>query len=227
MTHHAISAPETSEKQLAYLPIFIAFFAENDAIPDFPFFSRLKPPGPVDHPQRRAAAGLNFPTGDFADKKTPYGDYLGANGGLGVHFGGHLDFNFTQNHQLRLILNANGFASKEQTIFGNTQQNTFGVAQLGADYVFNLTSPSHGGYFFAGLNVKKVKATYELAGYPDVEANQSGRLGLRVGGGYTFNRVFSLEGHLNSVSVEKNGGDGMGMHALTWLSVSAVFRFGR
>ena len=172
-------------------------------------------------------AGLNFPTGDFADKKTPYGDYLGANGGLGVHFGGHLDFNFTQNHQLRLILNANGFASKEQTIFGNTQQNTFGVAQLGADYVFNLTSPSHGGYFLAGLNVNKVKATYELAGYPDVEANQSGRLGLRVGGGYTFNRVFSLEGHLNSVSVEKNGGDGMGMDALTWLSVSAVFRFGR
>jgi len=171
-------------------------------------------------------AGLNFPVGDFADKKDG-GYYVGANGGLGVHFGGHLDLNFTQHHQLRLILNANGFASKEQTLFGSTQQNTFGVAQLGADYVFNATSPVQGGYFLVGLNVNKVKATYELAGYPDVEANQSGRLGLRVGGGYTFNRIFSLEGHLNSVSVEKNGVDGLGMDALTWLSVSAVFRFGR
>ena len=50
---------------------------------------------------------------------------------------------------------------------------------------------------------------------------------VRGGGGYTFNRVFSLEGHLNSVSVEKTGADGLGMDSLTWLSVSAVFRFGR
>jgi hypothetical protein len=171
-------------------------------------------------------AGFNFPVGDFADKKEA-GYYVGANGGLGLHFGGHLDFNFTSNHQLRLILNANGFASKEQTILGNTQQNTFSVAQFGGDYVFNLDSPSRGGYFLVGLNVNKVKATYELAGFPDVEANQSGRMGVRVGGGYTFNRVFSLEGHLNSVSVEKTGADGLGMDSLTWLSVSAVFRFGR
>jgi len=171
--------------------------------------------------------GLNLPIGDFADKKTPYGDYLGANGGAGLHFGGHLDFNFTPHHQLRLILNANGFASKEQTIFGSTQQNTFGVAQFGTDYVFNAGSPTSGGYFLVGLNVNKVKATYELSGYADVEANQSGRMGIRVGGGYNFNRLFSLEGHLNSVSVEKDGIDGMRMDALTWLSVSAVFRFGR
>lgn len=171
-------------------------------------------------------AGLGFPMGDFADKKEA-GYYLGANQGLGLHFGGHFDFNFTSNHQLRLILNANGFASKEQTIGGATQQNRFGVAQLGADYVFNATSPSQGGYFLVGLSVNKVKATYELAGFPDVEANQSGRIGFRVGGGYTFSRVFSLEGHVNSVSVEKDGADGLGMDSISWLSVSAVFRFGR
>lgn len=171
-------------------------------------------------------AGLGFPAGDFADKKDG-GYYLGANQGLGLHFGGHIDFNFTQHHQMRLVLNANGFASKEQTIAGNTQQNRFGVAQFGADYVFNATSPSQGGYFLVGLNVNKVKATYELAGFPDVEANQSGRIGVRIGGGYTFSRTFSLEGHLNSVSVEKNGADGLGMDSLSWLAVSAVFRFGR
>lgn len=172
-------------------------------------------------------AGLGIPTGDFADKKDVYGANLGANDGIGLHFGGHLDFNFTPHHQLRVHLTSNGFASKEETIFGFTQQNTFGVAQLGADYVFNATSPIRGGYFLAGLSVNKVKATYETAGLPDYDIDQSGRLGLRVGGGYTFNRVFSLEGHLNSVSVEKSGADGLGFDAITWLSVSAVFRFGR
>jgi hypothetical protein len=95
--------------------------------------------------------GLSLPTGDFADKKASNGDYLGANEGAGLHFGGHFDFNFTPNHQLRLILNSNGFASKKQNIFtggayDGTQQNTFGVLQFGADYVFNATSPSRGGY---------------------------------------------------------------------------------
>lgn len=173
--------------------------------------------------------GLSLPTGDFADKKNSSGDYLGANDGIGLHFGGHLDFNFTPHHQLRLILNSNGFASKKQDTFSSgvydgTRQNTFGVAQFGADYVFNATSPSRGGYFLVGLNVNQVKAKAEFSFYPDVEVTQSGCVGVRVGGGYTFNRLFSLEGHLNSVSVEKSK---LGYDAVTWLAVSAVFRFGR
>lgn len=171
--------------------------------------------------------GLSLPTGDFADKKDVNGYYDGANRGLGLHFGGHLDLNFNQHHQMRLILNVNGFASDEQTIYGDKNQNSFGITQLGADYVFNATSPSRGGYFLVGLNINRVKAKYELTGYPDYESNQSGRLGFRIGGGYTFNRVFSLEGHANSVSVEKSGSDPMFMDSLTWVTVSAVFRFGR
>ncbi|NWJ40139.1 MAG: hypothetical protein HXX12_04115 [Geothrix sp.] len=170
--------------------------------------------------------GLSLPTGDFADKKFN-GYYLGANDGLGIHFGGHMDFNFTPHHQMRLILNVNGFASKEQTIYGDKNQNSFGITQFGVDYVFNATSPNRGGYFLVGLNINKVKAKYELTGVPDFEANQSGKLGFRIGGGYNFNRVFSLEGHANSVSVDKNGADGLGMDSLTWVTVSAVFRFGR
>ena len=170
--------------------------------------------------------GLNKPIGDFADKEVN-GDYVGANGGIGVHFGGHLDFNFSPHHQLRLVLNSNGFQSSEWSFWGPSQRNTFGVAQFGADYVFNATSPSRGGYFLVGLNANRVKAKYERSGWPDTEANQSGRTGFRIGGGYNFNRVFSLEGHFNSVSVEKNGTDGLGLDALTWVAVSAVFRFGR
>lgn len=170
--------------------------------------------------------GLSFPTGDFADKKIG-GYYVGANEGVGIHFGGHLDFNFTQHHQLRLMLNVNGFASKEQSIYGDNQQNSFGVTQFGADYVFNATSPTRGGYFLVGLNINKIKAKYELTGMPDYEANQSGKVGFRIGGGYNFNRVFSLEGHFNSISVDKSGVDGFEMDNLTWVTASAVFRFGR
>lgn len=173
--------------------------------------------------------GLSLPTGDFSDKTTGSGEYLGANDGVGLHVGGHLDLNLTPHHQVRFILTSNGFASKKQDVYSGglydgTRQNTFGVVQLGADYVFNATSPNRGGYFLVGLNLNHVKAKAEYSFYPDVEVNQSGRLGLRVGGGYSFNRLFSLEGHLNSVSVEK---DRLGYDAITWLAVSAVFRFGR
>lgn len=173
--------------------------------------------------------GLNHPVGDFADKTSNSGDYLGANEGVGLHVGGHLDLNFTPHHQVRFILNSNGFASKKQDtyfhgLYDGTRQNTFGVVQLGADYVFNATSPTRGGYFLVGLNLNRVKAKAEFSQFSDFEETQSGRVGLRVGGGYTFNRLFSLEGHLNSVSVEK---EKLGYDAITWLAVSAVFRFGR
>lgn len=176
--------------------------------------------------------GLGAPTGDFADKKDAAGTYLGANSGVGVHFGGHLDFNFTPHHQLRLIVNINGFASKQQDIYSGgyydgTRQNAFGISQFGADYVYNAGSPTRGGYFLAGLNLNQVKAKADFSNYPDPEVTQSGRVGLRIGGGYNFNRIFSLEGHVNSVAVDKSGPDGLGYDAVTWVAVSAVFRFGR
>ena len=100
------------------------------------------------------------------------------------------------------------------------------MSQFGADYVFNADSPSRGGYFLVGLNVNRVKATAKVSYSPDIELTQSGRGGFRIGGGYSFNRVFSLEAHLNSVAMDKNGPDGLGYDAITWLAVSAVFRFG-
>ena len=36
-----------------------------------------------------------------------------------------------------------------------------------------------------------------------------------------------VESQLNSVSVEAGGREGLGFDALTWISVTAVFRFGR
>ncbi len=176
--------------------------------------------------------GLNVPTGDFADRKNPFGDYIGAHEGLGLHFGGHLDFNFTPRNQLRLHLTVNGFAGKEQDIYtagtyDGTRQNAFSVVQLGGDYVHNFLSPSRGGYVLAGASFNQIKSKYDFSNYIDDERSQSGRLGLRIGGGYTFNRLFSLEGHLDRVSVEKAGTEGLGLDSLTWATVSAVFRFGR
>lgn len=182
--------------------------------------------------------GLSFPFGDFASKKDA-DQYLGANDGFGVHVGGHLDLNFNPHHQLRLQLTANGFAGKKRGWYDGdgyegTRQNNFGVTQFGGDYVFNATSPSRGGYFLVGLSVNQVKETvkYSSSRYNNqYEITQSARPGFRIGGGYNFNRRFSLEGHVNSVSVDKNGTDGMGingmgMDSLTWVTGSAVFRFG-
>lgn len=176
--------------------------------------------------------GISLPVGDFADKKGGSGEFLGAHEGGGLHLGGHFDFNFTRNHQLRLILNSTAVASKKQDtysggVYDGTRRNIFGVGQFGADYVLNTTSPSRGGYFLVGLNVNQVKALTEYSFRSDVTVTQSCRPGFRVGGGYTFNRFFSVEGHLNSVSVEKSGQDGLGYDAITWLAVSGVFRFGR
>ncbi|HJV23137.1 MAG TPA: hypothetical protein VJ505_04400 [Holophagaceae bacterium] len=179
-------------------------------------------------------AGLMAPTGDFADKRDALGDYIGAHDGLGIHFGGHLDFNFTQHSQLRLHLTVNGFAGKEQDIYtggfyDGTRQNGFSVVQFGGDYVHNFDSPNRGGYFLAGASLNQVKSKYEFSNYnyPDDERTQSGRLGVRIGGGYTFNRIISLEGHIDHVSVDKTGTDGLGFDAMTWVTISAVFRFGR
>ncbi|MFZ1615629.1 MAG: hypothetical protein WAT51_15750, partial [Holophaga sp.] len=177
--------------------------------------------------------GLALPTGDFATKESSSGLIMGANDGLGLHFGGHLDFNFNRHHQLRLHGDAHGFASKEQKIYlpGNyysdTYQNAFGIAQFGGDYVFNMESPSKGFYFLAGLSLNRVTKTVKDSRFGDEDFTQSGCMGVRIGAGYTINRIVSLEGQINSVSVDAKGVDGFGLDSLTWVSFTAVFRFGR
>lgn len=176
--------------------------------------------------------GLSAPFGDFADKKNAYGDYVGVNEGLGIQIGGHVNVEFDRHHQLRLQVTALGFAGQEQDIYtggfyDGTRQNAFGIFQLGADYLYHFQSPSKGGYILGGLSLNRVKATYEFSHYPDVNVTQSACPGFRVGGGYHFNRIFSVEGSLNSVSVDKNGSDGLGFGTLTWMSFDAVLRFGR
>lgn len=178
-------------------------------------------------------AGTAGPTGDFADKRSAYGDYLGANGGFGLHAGGHFDLNFTPHHQLRFHLTVHGFASEEQEVasvygYGTaTQQNAFAVVQFGGDYVVNLASPARGAYFLVGLSFNQVKGKTTYSDAPDWEADQSGRVGFRLGAGYSFNRTFGMELGLNRVALEETGPDRMGLEALTWISVTAVIRFGR
>jgi len=195
--------------------------------------------------------GLAVPVGDFATKETSSGDPLGANNGAGFHLGGHMDFNFNPHHQLRLHMTAHAFASMEKDTdysddysgdddwddddfdfhdYGDnadSNHNGFGIFQIGGDYVFNFKSPSKGPYVLAGIHLNSVRKTAHRDGIDDYNASQSGRMGLRVGGGYTFNRVLSVEGQVNSISVDAKGADGFGIDSLVWVSVSAVFRFGR
>lgn len=164
--------------------------------------------------------GLTLPVGDLKDKED-----FGTNNFFGAHVGGHLDFNITPHHQVRgeityHIMPGTRFSGPLQV------KNDFKDLQFGADWVYNFTSPSSGGYFLAGANFNNFQVDFD--GVPGSgSSSQSGRLGVRVGGGYTFSRAFSLEGSFNQANVDKFGPDGFGFDTASWIQVSAVFRFGR
>ena len=164
--------------------------------------------------------GLSMPVGDLKDKT----DY-GTNQFFGAHIGGHLDFNITSHHQVRAQLT---YHSLPGSGWGGVDdvKNDFKILQVGADWVYNFQSPNQGWYTIAGASINSVKDDYSGNGFSG-SASQSGKFGVRGGGGYTFNRMFSLEGTLNQVFVDKNGNDGFGFDTATWAQVSAVFRFGR
>ncbi|WP_243384864.1 outer membrane beta-barrel protein [Geothrix alkalitolerans] len=164
--------------------------------------------------------GLSLPVGDLKDKTD-----FGTNQFFGAHIGGHLDFNITSHHQVRAQLT---YHSLPGSGWGGPDDvnNDFKILQIGADWVYSFQSPNQGWYTIAGASLNSVKDDYSGNGFSG-SASQSGKLGIRGGGGYTFNKMFSLEGSLNQVFVDKNGNDGFGFDTATWVQVSAVFRFGR
>ncbi len=164
--------------------------------------------------------GLSLPVGDLKDK-----DGYGTNQFFGAHIGGHLDFNITSHHQVRAQLTYHNLPGSGWGGFYD-YKNDFKILQVGADWVYNFQNPNQGWYTIAGASINSVKNDWDGNGVSG-SASQSGKLGLRGGGGYTFNRMFSLEGTLNQVFVDKNGSDGVGFDTATWAQVSAVFRFGR
>lgn len=164
--------------------------------------------------------GLSLPAGDLKDKTD-----FGTNQFFGAHIGGHLDFNITSHHEVRAQLTyhnlpGSGWGGADDV------KNDFKILQAGADWVYHFQSPNMGWYTIAGASLNSVKDDYSAIGFSG-SSSQSGKLGVRGGGGYTFNRTFSLEGTLNQVFVDKNGSDGLGFDTATWAQVSAVFRFGR
>jgi Outer membrane protein beta-barrel domain len=170
--------------------------------------------------------GLTLPVGDLQGKNT-----FGTNSVFGIHVGGHLDINFTQNHQLRPQISYHILPGSR---WGNGVKTEFRNLQLGADYVYNFESPNQGWYFLAGAHLNNLKAEYDgtvfVPGFGNVggfnsSASQSSKFGQRVGGGYTFNRTVSLEGHYNRAEVNKFGSDGFGFDEANWVQISAVIRF--
>lgn len=169
--------------------------------------------------------GLSLPVGDLKDKSG-----LGTNQFFGAHIGGHLDFNITPHHQVRAQLTYHNLPGSGWGGFVDAQ-NDYTLLQVGADWVYSFQSPNQGWYTIAGATVNSIKDEWEFTTGSGVRmsgsSSQSGRFGVRGGGGYTFNRMFSLEGTLNQAFVDKNGSDGFGFDTATWVQVSAVFRFGR
>ena len=162
--------------------------------------------------------GLSLPVGDLQNKS----DY-GTNQIFGAHVGGHLDFTLTPHHEIRAQLSYHNLPGSS---WGDGAQNDFKILQVGADWVYHFQNPNQGWYTIAGASINSIKDDFSGYFYSG-SASQSGKIGVRGGGGYTFNRMFSLEGTLNQILVDKNGSDGLGFDTATWVQVSAVFRFGR
>jgi hypothetical protein len=165
--------------------------------------------------------GLSLPVGDL-NSKSGYGTHQF----FGTHVGGHLDFALTPNHEIRAQLSYHNLSGSDWGGDYGFAQNDFKILQVGADWVYHFQNPRQGWYTIAGASINSIKDDYSGAGFSG-SATQSGKLGIRGGGGYTFNRMFSLEGTLNQVFVDQNGSDGLGFSTATWIQVSAVFRFGR
>lgn len=164
------------------------------------------------------SAGAALPVGDLYNKAD-----FGTNAFFGVQVGGHLDFNLTDHHQIRGHLD---LISMPGSRWNSGWKNDYRDLQVGADWVYNFQSPDGGWYSVAGLSFNDMKVSYDNDVYNvSGDASQNGKLGLRGGAGYTFNRTFSLEGTLNRVDVDKSGNNGFGFDTATWINVSAVFRF--
>ncbi len=163
--------------------------------------------------------GLSLPVGDLNDKAD-----VGTNQIFGAHVGGHLDFNITPHHQVRGHVTYHAFPGSR---WGGGWKNDYKDLQFGADWVYSFENPNRGWYVLAGAHINnfKVDADRDTPPYPFYSASQSGRFGVRGGGGYSFNRSFSLEGHLNQAFVDKYGGEGLGFDTASWAQISAVFRF--
>lgn len=164
--------------------------------------------------------GLSLPVGDLKDKTD-----WGTNQFFGAHIGGHLDFIITPHHEVRGVVTFQNFPGSG---WGGTRdyKNDYTALQVGADWVYHFQGLNQGWYTVAGASLNSIKNDYTGSGVSG-SASQSGKLGVRGGGGYTFNSLFSLEGTLNQIFVDQNPTNGYGFDTATWVQVSAVFRFGR
>ena len=164
--------------------------------------------------------GLSLPVGDLKDKANS-----GTNQFFGAHVGGHLDFTLTPHHEVRAHVTLQKFPGSG---WGGSAdfQNDYTALQVGAVWVYHFQSPRLGWYTVAGASLNSIKGEFDsTAG--SFSASQSGKFGVRGGGGFAFTPTFSLEGTLNQIFVDKGGRDGFGFDTATWVQVSAVFRFGR
>ena len=174
-------------------------------------------------PTINLATGLSLPMGDLKDRAD-----FGTNQFFGTHLGGQLNFAITSRHAVRAQLTYQHFPGSSWGGFA-AARNDFGALQAGADWVYQLDQPYRGWYTIAGASLNQVKDSWDYVNGAgrrvSGSSSQGGKLGVRGGGGYAFSRRFALEGTLNQIFVDANGGDGFGFDTATWIQVSAVFRF--
>lgn len=209
---------------------------------------KAKEEQPVKKYPSKAKEGLDIRAGVIGGLAMPFGSLKnstgqGTNNNLGYNIGGHVDFNFTQHHQLRTSLIFGSFSGSEwsqsypkkhhpKLIITDTQKNNFQTLQVGADWVYNFENPDKGWYTVLGANVTNIKNNWDertfVNDHPVSENSGTAKqnvLGFRAGAGYNFNKTISLEGTYNVACVNKDGSNGFGFSTANWLGASLVVRF--
>jgi hypothetical protein len=180
--------------------------------------------------------GLSLPTGDFQNK-----DGCGTNNAGGFNIGVQISKELDKHNELRGNISYHKYGSSDWNYgfdyYGYSVNaaltNKFENFQVGLDWLYHFNSCDEGFYTILGLNVNRVTCkwdgsvtatgygeTYDL-GSASGSYNDTG-IGLKIGGGYAFNRNIALEATYNVASISK---DKFGFDQASWAGIGLVVKF--
>lgn len=148
-----------------------------------------------------AQAGLSIPLGDLSSA---------LDGRTGYVLGGQVGIYYGNGHELRPRLDYMHFSGGWQPEDGDFHRATVTSWVLGADYLFYTEARPMGIYLAMGLGLQRWNVDPEKGG----SRSKTG-LGVTIGAGYRFNRVFALETRFLTGQFQDNHGQANALQFLT------------
>ncbi|HNX95053.1 MAG TPA: hypothetical protein PKL14_07820 [Holophaga sp.] len=137
-------------------------------------------------------AGGNIPLGDLGSA---------VDHRLGLTVGGQLGIYYGNGHELRPRVDYTYYQGGWAPVGDSFSRNTISNLGLGADYVYYTEQRQQGVFLAMGLGYQWWNVSPEHGS----STNQSG-VSVAAGGGYRFNRTFSLEGRFVTGQFQSTNG---------------------